>query len=127
MGFLSKLVKKPFKDVKKVAKVVRKVDPIARTGMKLDPIARKITGGGGKKTASISAANAPNGARSRPGAYTTGQGNAPAPRKAVMPKSAKVPPVRAAGASAADVPQTLRKSAARRSLSTLGTGKYRIK
>lgn len=107
MGFLSKLIKKPLKDVKKVAKVVAKVDPIARTGMKLDPIARKVTGVGQKKAPPKVAMDAPVVGRTpTQRGYTTGQGNAPAPTPYTPP---------------------LRKNTARNSMSTLGSGKYRIK
>lgn len=110
MGFLKKLIKQPLKDVKKVAKVVAKVDPVARTGMKLDPLARKVTGiGTARKQSPASLANSP--APQMPPRVQPGQGNAPAPRQAVMPPKAP----------------TIRKSATRSSMSSLGAGKYRIK
>ena len=114
MGFLKKMLKKPLKDVKKVAKVVAKVDPIARTGMKLDPIARKVTGIGNNKRAAA-AVNEPLPSRkstARSVGYSVGQGNAPAPQQFTP-----TPPIG----------PTLRKNTARKTMSTMGAGKYRIK
>jgi len=117
MGFLKKMIKKPFKDVKKVAKVVTKVDPIARTGMKLDPIARKVTGVGQKRRTNVVNQNdtiIPRSSRTPSGyvGYSTGQGNAPTPQQYTP-----TPPIG----------PTLRKNTARKTMSTMGAGKYRVK
>lgn len=119
MGFLKKMLKKPLKDVKKVAKIVAKVDPIARTGMKLDPIARKVTGVGQRRNPKL--ANQGDSSLSpvsrqppRSVGYSVGQGNAPAPRSYnTAPSNPPVAP--------------LRRSPTRNTMSTLGSGKYRIK
>lgn len=126
MGWLKKhLNPNPVKQIKNTIQdtkdSIKKPMAMMSGGSKSKNIASQVTPAITRKNANVNPAD-----RARPVArtasgrlnITTGQGNAPAPRQIVSPRpvQATVPPV-----------SSVRKTAARRTLSTLGTGKYRIK